>query len=60
MTTNSNSELTNWSSQGEALPINFSKETEINEDSRPEFQLLQAAAGGHTNAIQLLLKQGTI
>ena len=42
---------------GESVPISFARDCEINVDSPIEFQLLQAAAGGHTQELQALLKQ---
>ena len=56
---NTRSEFANWSSQGEALPVSFSRDCQINTDSPPEFQLLQAAAGGHIQELQELLSLTT-
>ena len=46
--------------QGEAVPLVYSRDTQINTETPPNFQLLQAAAGGHTNELQLLIKQGEV
>jgi len=46
--------------QGEAVPLVYSRDTQINTETPPNFQLLQAAAGGHTNELQLLIKQGKV
>ena len=48
-----------WNNE-EALPVVFSRDTQINTDSPPHFQFLQAAAGGHTNELQSLIKQGEV